>query len=123
MEKSLEVLRLTDADGLMIGRAAQGRPWIFRELNEYHENKCEIPPVEKKELRDIMLGHLKEMHRFYGVPTGVRVARKHLTWYCANLANAEEVRRQAVRVDSASDQLRLIREYFDRNDGRVSRAA
>ena len=123
LEKSLEVLRLTDADGLMIGRAAQGRPWIFRELNEFHDIKCEIPPVEKNELRDIMLGHLTELHRFYGEPTGVRVARKHLTWYCENLANADEFRYQAVRVDSASDQLRLIREYFDRNDGRVSRAA
>ena len=112
VEKSLEVLRLTNADGLMIGRAAQGRPWIFRELvNGLSENPKNLP-VEKKELHDIMLGHLSELHRFYGEKAGVRVARKHLTWYCANLADADDFRYQAVRVDSASEQLRLTQEYF-----------
>ena len=123
VEKSLEVLRLTNADGLMIGRGARGRPWIFRELNFFCESKARIPPLDKTELRDIMLAHLNELHRFYGQKRGVRVARKHLTWYCENLANADEIRYQAVRVDSASEQLRLIREYFDRDDGGVFLAA
>ena len=65
-EKSLEVLRLTNADGLMIGRGAQGRPWIFRELTNFMQNGSVFSPLEKNDLRDIMLGHLEDMHRFYG---------------------------------------------------------
>ena len=122
-EKSLEVLRLTNADGLMIGRGAQGRPWIFRELAIYFENGVQKAPLDKSELRAIMLGHLGDLHRFYGEKRGVRVARKHLTWYCEKLANADEFRYRAVRVNSASEQLRLTREYFDRNDGGLSMAA
>ena len=122
-EKSLEVLRLTNADGLMIGRGAQGRPWIFRELKLFLQNDNKKPPLDKTELRDIMLGHLDDLHRFYGQERGVRVARKHLTWYCDKLANADEFRYRAVRVDSASEQLDLISEYFDRDDGGVSLAA
>jgi len=112
VKKSLEVLRLTNADGLMIGRGAQGRPWIFRELGSALDSTAENTQLEISELRDIMLGHLEELHRFYGETTGVRVARKHLTWYCDNLENAEEYRHQVVRVDSASEQLRLTRQYF-----------
>ena len=122
-EKSLEVLRLTNADGLMIGRGAQGRPWIFRELNFYLENGTQKVPLDKNELRAIMLGHLNDLHRFYGEKRGVRVARKHLAWYCDKLANADEFRYQSVRVSSASEQLRLINEYFDRDDGGLSIAA
>ncbi|MDH5454597.1 MAG: tRNA dihydrouridine synthase DusB [Gammaproteobacteria bacterium] len=112
VKKSLEVLRLTNADGLMIGRGAQGRPWIFRELAAAFDPAAENTQLEKNELRDIMLGHLDELHRFYGETTGVRVARKHLTWYCENLENAGEYRHQVVRVDSASEQIRLTKLYF-----------
>ena len=122
-EKSLEVLRLTDADGLMIGRGAQGQPWIFRELLDVVRNNNAATPLEKNELRDIMLGHLNDLHRFYGEPTGVRVARKHLTWYCKHLVNADEFRFQAVRVDSASEQIDLTQEYFDREGAGISLAA
>ena len=122
-EKSLEVLRLTRADGLMIGRGAQGRPWIFRDLGHYLRSETFAAPLEKNELRDIMLRHLRELHRFYGDSTGVRVARKHLTWYCERLANADSFRNRAVRVDSASEQLRLTQEYFDREDGGISSVA
>ena len=98
VEKSLEVLRLTNADGLMIGRGAQGRPWIFRELEFPDRFSVENTQLEINELRDIMLGHLGDLHRFYGEQAGVRVARKHLTWYCECLENAEEYRHQVVRV-------------------------
>ena len=123
LEKSLEVLRLTNADGLMIGRGAQGRPWFFRELAAFHNGESEIPRLEKSEMRDTMLGHLKKLHRFYGESVGVRVARKHLTWYSKQLVNAGEFRYQAVRAESAKEQLRLVREYFDRDDGGISIAA
>ena len=111
-EKSLEVLRLTNCDGLMIGRGAQGRPWIFRELLAAIDPTVESPHLGKQDLRDIMLGHLDELHRFYGERTGVRVARKHLTWYCENLEDAEEFRHRVVRVESASEQIRLTKQYF-----------
>ena len=123
LKKSLEVLQLTNADGLMIGRGAQGRPWFFRELLAYHRGEKKIAPLEKNELRDTMLDHLTELHRFYGDIVGVRVARKHLTWYSKQLVNAGEFRYQAVRVGSAEEQIRLIREYFDRADGGISIAA
>jgi len=116
LQKSLEVLRITNCDGLMIGRGAQGRPWIFRELTQLLNPGQVKPQLDKNELRDIMLDHLGELHRFYGELTGVRVARKHLTWYCNSLVNADEFRHQVVRVDSASEQLSLTKAYFDRED-------
>jgi tRNA-dihydrouridine synthase B len=122
-EKSLEVLRVTNADGLMIGRGAQGRPWIFRELELGLKNGSVFSPLAKRQLRDIMLGHLQDMHCFYGEEDGVRVARKHLSWYCQNLVNADEYRYQVVRVRSSEEQLRLTREYFEREGGDISIAA
>ena len=112
IEKSLEVLRLTNADGLMIGRGAQGRPWIFRDMLTLVDPAVETTQLGNDELRDIMLGHLDELHRFYGESTGVRVARKHLTWYCENLSNADEFRHQVVRVGSAQEQIRLTEQFF-----------
>ena len=111
-EKSLEVLRVTGADGLMIGRGAQGRPWIFRDLNALLDPTAANTEIKKNELRDIMLGHLDDLHRFYGDKTGVRVARKHLTWYCNSLEEADCFRHQVVRAESASEQVRLTKEFF-----------
>ena len=111
-EKSLEVLRLSSVDGLMIGRAARGRPWVFRELNYFQKNRTPIAPLDKNKVRDIMLSHLDDLYQFYGDITGVRVARKHLTWYCAGLENTEEFRSKVVRVDSASEQICLTRNFL-----------
>ncbi|HSG58146.1 MAG TPA: tRNA dihydrouridine synthase DusB [Woeseiaceae bacterium] len=122
-EKSLEVLRLTNADALMIGRGAQGRPWIFRELVHYDAHRDACAPLAKNELRDIMTDHLKDMHRFYGESTGVRVARKHLTWYCKNIVNADDYRYRVIRAKSGEEQIQLTQEYFDREDGGVLLAA
>ena len=116
-EKSLEVLRLTSADGLMIGRAARGRPWIFRELDFYREHGKQIATLDKSEVRDIMLDHLSDLYRFYGDTTGVRVARKHLSWYCAGLNDSKEFRARVVRVDSASEQVRLTQTFFGEHAG------
>ena len=116
-EKSLEVFRLSHADALMIGRGAQGRPWIFRELNHYFKTTKKIAPLEKNEVRDIMLEHLSDLYQFYGETTGVRVARKHLTWYCAGLENSDGFRSQVVRVECAAKQLSLTREFFSHQAG------
>lgn len=122
-QKSLEVLRLSSADALMIGRGAQGRPWIFRELNHYHKSGEIIAPLDINKVRDIMLGHLDSLYRFYGETTGVRMARKHLKWYCISLAESDAFRLQVLRVDNAFDQLNLTREYFHRRAEQESVAA
>lgn len=122
-EKSLEVLRVSSADAVMIGRGARGRPWIFRELKHYYDTGKHIAPLENFEVRDIMLDHLCHLYRFYGETTGVRVARKHLTWYCAELTDSEAFRSRVVRVDNAGEQLRLTRNYFDRRRGTDNLAA
>ncbi len=123
LEKSLEVLELTQADGLMIGRGAQGQPWIFRKLNNLLNKNPQETRLEKDELRAIILGHLSELHRFYGEQKGVRVARKHIVWYFERLAYSGEITHQAVRADSAQQQLRLIEEFFERDDASGSLAA
>ena len=115
-EKSLEVLRVSAADALMIGRGARGRPWIFRDMNHFLETGNVISPLENNTLRDIMLDHLDDLYRFYGDTTGVRVARKHLTWYCSALRTSQDFRSQVVRVDSAREQIRLTQEFFRRQD-------
>lgn len=111
-EKSLEVLRITSADAVMIGRGAQGRPWIFRDLNHFFATGKAPPPLEKKDVRAIMLDHFRDLYRFYGDEAGARIARKHLTWYCSGLKNAQEFRSQVVRVNSAAEQIRLTLQYF-----------
>ncbi len=114
LEKSLEVLQLSSADALMIGRGAQGRPWIFREMAHFLDGKNDAPPLEKSDVRDIILDHLSKLYRFYGDTTGVRIARKHLTWYCKGLPNSGEFRSRVVRVDSAAEQISLTQAYFSR---------
>lgn len=122
-KKSLEVLGVSQADGLMIGRAALGRPWIFRELNHRLKKNESIAPLDNRIVRDMMLDHLDGLYQLYGEPTGVRVARKHLTWYCAGLQNSESFRSQVVRADNASDQIRLTLQYFDGTASEESLAA
>ncbi|MEO0995871.1 MAG: tRNA dihydrouridine synthase DusB [Pseudomonadota bacterium] len=117
-EKALEVMQLTGVDGVMIGRAAQGRPWLFRDLIGFFNHGIRVEPLPKNYLRDIILGHLDDIYRFYGEATGVRVARKHLTWYAQQSLAANAYRYEVVRVRSASEQLRLTREFFD-SDARL----
>lgn len=112
-EKSLEVMKLSSADALMIGRGAQGKPWIFRELNQFVAPEIDYRPLEKNDVRDIMLDHLSDLYRFYGDITGIRIARKHLTWYCNGLKDSAEFRSRVVRVDSAAEQVRLTQAFFD----------
>ncbi|MDZ7645020.1 MAG: tRNA dihydrouridine synthase DusB [Woeseiaceae bacterium] len=119
-EKSREVLRLTGADALMIGRGAQGQPWIFQHLNRFVDGESTSEPLAINNVRDIMLDHLSDLYRFYGDTTGLRIARKHLTWYCKGLRASQEYRSRVVRVDSAAEQIQLTIEYFRRHgDGNL----
>lgn len=111
--KAKFVLEQTGADGLMIGRSAQGRPWIFREIDTYlsQGGVCAEPSIE--EVRDIMLAHLRDLHAFYGEETGVRVARKHIDWYAKGRATALAFRHAVMQATDAHSQLEHARAYFD----------
>ena len=114
-EKADEVMRRTGADGVMIGRAARGQPWLFEQITNYLLQKVYTPRPSLDVQRDIILTHLDTMHRFYGEHTGVRVAKKHLKWYCQNLANTDEFCFQVVRANSSIEQMLLTKTFFDRN--------
>ncbi len=111
--RAVEVLRHTGADAVMVGRAAQGRPWIFREIAHFLATGEDLPPPARDEVRDILLSHLAALHAFYGERSGVRIARKHLGWYVRGHAEHAEFRGRVVVAGTAAEQLRLTREYFD----------
>ena len=111
-EKAKEVLAHTQADGLLIGRAAQGRPWIFRHMRHYLETGRHLPEPDPIEIGEILLGHLKALYQFYGEPTGVRVARKHLGWYAKDRPENRAFLAVVNRAEDAKTQLSLTEKYF-----------
>ncbi|PTS85279.1 tRNA dihydrouridine synthase DusB [Pseudomonas sp. HMWF032] len=116
-QKAKAVLAATGADGLLIGRAAQGRPWIFREVEHYLRTGEQLPAPSLLEVERILLEHLTALHAFYGDVMGVRIARKHVSWYLATLPGAREFRAQFNRLDSTDAQCANVREFFsERNN-------
>jgi tRNA-dihydrouridine synthase B len=111
--KAKFVLEQTGADGLMIGRSAQGRPWIFREIDAFitRGELVDEPPIA--EVRDIMLAHLRDLHAFYGEESGVRVARKHIDWYAKGRAQAHAFRHAVMQAEDAQTQIERAATYFD----------
>jgi tRNA-dihydrouridine synthase B len=112
-EKARYVLQHTGADAVMIGRAAQGRPWIFREIDHYLKTGEKLPEPSAEEVRDILIGHLKNLYAFYGEHTGVRVARKHISWYSKGQAHGAAFRQAVNRVDTIDEQLNMTFEFFE----------
>jgi tRNA-dihydrouridine synthase B len=113
-QKARQVLEHTGADGLMIGRAAQGRPWIFRDINHYLATGELLPEPSAQDVRDILLGHLNNLYAFYGEYTGVRMARKHISWYSKGQRHGAAFRQEVNRVEGADRQLQMVRDFFDR---------
>jgi tRNA-dihydrouridine synthase B len=111
-EKAKAVLDATGADALLIGRAAQGRPWIFREIEHYLRTGEILPAPSLLEVERILLEHLAALHAFYGELMGVRIARKHVGWYLATLPGAREFRAQFNRLDSTDAQCAHVRAFF-----------
>ena len=111
-QQAKHVLAVTGADAVMIGRGAQGRPWIFREIAHYLATGELLPEPEPAEVAAILLGHLEHLHAFYGEPAGVRIARKHLGWYAKDRPENAAFRQVVNRAETASEQLRLTRDYF-----------
>ncbi len=112
-EKAKAVLDKTGADGVMIGRAAQGRPWIFREIEHYLATGEKLPPPAVSEIQAVLLEHLEDLYGFYGTETGVRVARKHISWYTKGLAGSAAFRHQMNRLDSIAEQRAVVDQFFD----------
>lgn len=113
-EKARYVLEYTRADGIMIGRAAQGRPWIFREINHFLKTGDKLPEPSIKEVKKIMVNHLHNLYAFYGEYMGVRIARKHISWYSKGHRNGAAFRQSINRVETVDEQLRITEDYFDR---------
>jgi tRNA-dihydrouridine synthase B len=114
--KAAEVLRHTGADGLLIGRAAQGRPWIFREIEHYLRTGEYLPAPQLEEVERILLGHLAALHEFYGDVMGVRIARKHVGWYLATLPGGREFRTGFNGLEETTAQCAKVREFFREHD-------
>jgi tRNA-dihydrouridine synthase B len=108
------IIRYTGADGVMIGRASRGRPWLIKQISDHLSKKEFNPPPSIEARRDIILCHLDAMYRFYGEYTGVRVARKHLGWYLQGFDEAQELRQVALRTSTATSQMQVIRDFFSR---------
>lgn len=122
-EKAATVIGRTRADGIMIGRAAQGNPWIFRQISHFLATGSRLPPPTAVEVRDTLLGHLENLYAFYGTHTGVRVARKHISWYSKGLVGGAAFRHRVNQVDSVAAQIAMVREFFDRQAAPVELAA
>ena len=120
-EKAKFVLEYTGADAVMIGRAAQGRPWIFREIAHFLETGEHLPPPDVQEIRTVLVEHLHELYGFYGRERGSRVARKHISWYTKGLKNSAIFRARMNTLENAELQLEAVARFFDELTERSAR--
>jgi tRNA-dihydrouridine synthase B len=118
-QRAREILQQTKCDGVLIGRAAQGRPWIFDEVNFFLESGEFREELSLKIVRDIMRAHLEDLYAFYGDETGVRIARKHLSWYLRQHPGQETLRNRIVQVATPREQLSALLEH-DWNENRAA---
>jgi tRNA-dihydrouridine synthase B len=112
-EKAKYVLDYTGADAIMIGRAAQGRPWIFREIAHYLTTGQHLAAPDIAEVKEVLLGHLIELYQFYGEYSGCRIARKHIAWYTKGLRASNEFRQNMYKVESTAEQAQVVENYFN----------
>jgi tRNA-dihydrouridine synthase B len=122
-EKARHVLDYTGVDGVMIGRAAQGRPWIFREIDHYLKTGEKLPEPSIKEVRKILIEHLHNLYVFYGEYAGVRIARKHISWYSKGQRNGGAFRQAVNQATTIEEQLKLTGEFFERLEQNIQQAA
>jgi tRNA-dihydrouridine synthase B len=120
-ERARDVLRATGADAVMVGRAAQGRPWIFREIAHFLATGERLAPPLVAELRRLLLAHLEEHYSLYGEVMGVRTARKHIGWYVRSLPGGETFRQSMNLIEDTGPQLRAVADYLDDLAGRMDR--
>jgi tRNA-dihydrouridine synthase B len=120
-EKARHVLKYSGADAVMIGRAAQGRPWLFREIENFLKTGLHLPAPEVDEIYRVLLAHVQELYDFYGEHTGLRVARKHISWYTKGLAGSAHFRHQMNQLESPAEQLAAVGEFFAQQEQQGSR--
>ncbi len=111
-ERVKQVLDYTGADAVMIGRAAQGRPWMFREITHFLQTGKHLPPPEVGEIHHVLRAHLHDLYAFYGEHTGVRVARKHISWYTKGLAGSAAFRHAMNQLQTCAEQLAAVDDFF-----------
>ena len=111
-QKAKAVLAATGADALMIGRAAQGRPWLFREIEHFLATGTHLLPPRVAEIHQILLAHLEDLYDFYGVDTGVRVARKHISWYTRGLVGSAAFRHAMNQLPDIATQQQAVNDFF-----------
>jgi tRNA-dihydrouridine synthase B len=112
-EKARRVLEYTGADAVMIGRAAQGRPWLFREIEHYLKTGRHLAAPRTEEVQAILVAHMHELYAFYGEYTGLRVARKHISWYTRGLAGSAQFRHQMNTLETIQAQLQAVTDFFE----------
>lgn len=112
-EKARNVLQQTGADAVMIGRAAQGRPWLFREIEHFIKTGTHLPAPQVGDVHRVLLKHVYELYAFYGEHTGLRVARKHISWYTKGLIGSAHFRHQMNQLESSAEQLMAVNDFFD----------
>ena len=112
-EKAKFVLQHTGVDAVMIGRAAQGRPWLFREIAHYLDTGTHLLSPRVTEIQEILIGHVHELYDFYGEQTGLRVARKHISWYTKGLAGSAHFRHHMNQLESIEEQLQAVNYFFE----------
>ena len=120
-EKARHVLQYTGADAVMIGRAAQGRPWIFREIEHFINTGEHLAAPAVGEVHRVLLKHVYDLYAFYGDQTGLRVARKHISWYTKGLAGSATFRHQMNQLESCDAQLSAVNDFFDEQSQRGER--
>lgn len=111
-EKARHVLEYTKADAIMIGRAAQGRPWIFREIDYYLNTGAYLPPPKVSEIHAVLMQHLNDLYQFYGEYAGVRIARKHIAWYTKGLTGSAGFRQKMNQLQTCEEQLSETNSFF-----------
>ena len=111
-EKAQRVLAYTGADAVMIGRAAQGRPWIFREIEHFLKTGTHLPPPEVEEIHRVLTAHMHDLYAFYGEHTGLRMARKHISWYTKGLAGSAAFRHAMNQLVTCAEQMAAVDEFF-----------
>ena len=111
-EKAAAILNTYNVDGIMIGRAAQGNPWIFREISHFLQTGEKLESPDNDEIGKTLLKHVSNLHQFYGEFQGVRIARKHIGWYCKQQENANAFRAIVNKIEDASEQLAVIKHFF-----------
>ncbi|MDX8400499.1 MAG: tRNA dihydrouridine synthase DusB [Gallionellaceae bacterium] len=112
-EKAKFVLENTGVDAVMIGRAAQGRPWIFREIAHFLATGTHMQAPQIAEIQQILIGHVHELYQFYGELSGMRVARKHISWYTKGLAGSAHFRHHMNQLESITEQLQAVNDFFE----------